>query len=209
MNFALPNFTTVKLDHINVRPEKHGDKSVTAVDVRLVLTGENRKVMGLIDPDLCAALYHDADAEAGQEAIEAVEPSLPNLRFPRIKFPITWEDEIVGARVEIEYGINEQSHIVFTPAKVNEFKLTGEEGGTTKLSFRVQCSALPDGALDKLGEKLGGETKVIVKPPEASRGDVIDGSVAGFEKDYPNAGKQPDATELFAGQGGEPEGVES
>lgn len=204
MNFALPTFTTVKVDHVNVRPEKHGDKSVTAVDVRFVLTGENRKVLALLNPGLCDHLYYDADRESGQEEVEDLEPSVPNLRFPKLKSPFKWEDEITGARVEIDFGLGGESNIVFTPAKVNDFKADCMEGGTTELTFRVQCSVLPDGVLDKLGKLLNCETKITVVPPEAGKGNVIDGSLAAFEKDYPDAPKQPDATDLFVAQGGAP-----
>jgi hypothetical protein len=204
MNFALATFTTVKVDHVNVRPEKHGDKSVTAVDVRFLLTGENRAVLALLDDKLCSTLYWDADAEAGQEALPDVEASLPNLRFARLKGPLKWEEEITSARVEIDFGMGGESNIVLTPAKVNDFKADCQEGGTTELSFRVQCSSLPEGTLDKLGKLLNCETKITVKPPEVSKGAVIDGSVAGFEADYPNMPKKPDATDIFAGQEGQP-----
>lgn len=206
MNFSLPNFTTVKVDHVNVRPEKHGDQSVTAVDVRFVLTGESRPTLALLDPKLCAFLYHDADAAAGQEEIDGVEPSMPNLRFARIKGPLKWDDEIAGARVEVDFGLGGDSNIVLQPAKVNDFKAECMEGGTVELSFRVQCSVLPDGVLDKFGKLLNCETEVTVVPPEAGTGAVIDGSLAAFEKDHPGAASKPaaEAGDIFAQQHGEP-----
>ena len=55
--FQLKTETTVRLMHINVRTEKHGPNDVDAMDVEFAMEGQNTKVLALLHPALCEALY--------------------------------------------------------------------------------------------------------------------------------------------------------
>lgn len=201
MNFTFPTMRTVRLDHINIRNETHGDKPVTAVDLRFIVAGSN-DLLALFAPGLQQALCFNQAAEQGQQDIGDVPTVLPNLRFPKMA-PLVWTDEIATARVEIDYGTGGPSNIILNPCKVNNFKAELKEGGSTEISFRVQTSNVTPEVIGALTGKLKCETQITLTLPEVAKG-TIDGSTAAFQKDYPDAKPtgtgEPDATDLFVAQ---------
>jgi len=71
-----------------------------------------------------------------------------------------------GCRVVIDYGLGDElSNIVLADCKVNQFRVECMEGGTVEITFRVQTSNFPSGALDKLAGKLDQETKITIDGP--------------------------------------------
>jgi len=168
--FTFDTPTPVKLAHLNCREEKHGDESVVAIDLRFVREAGNSQ-LAMLHPDLRGALYATADDE--QPGIDGIDPIATQLRFPQLpQFP--WDLEMTGCEVEVDYGLGGlDSNIQLYDCKVNQFRVECREGGTTLITFRVQTSNFPEGAVDKLLGKLGHETAITLSAPQApAQGDL-------------------------------------
>lgn len=158
MPFAFPTPTTVKLAHINMRLEKHGDDSVTALDLKFIRTAPNSELK-LLHPKLQAMLYWRSKMTNDQRDIEGVEQILPDLRFPELG-TLAWDLEMT-ARITIETGTGS---IVFNPVKVNQFRIDPLQGGSVETTFRVQTSEIPAGALDALSRMLDSDVQITLEP---------------------------------------------
>lgn len=177
--FQLLTPATVKLMHINVRTEKHGPADVDACDLDFVISGENQKVLALLHPKLCAALYFNAEAEAGQEHFETVPEHLPDLRFAKLSEALPWSDEATGVDLTVIYGLGDDaSNIKLEGGKSATKRFEVEQGGTASVAFRYSVAGYPDGVIDKLRKKLKQEVSITMVRPEKLRDDaVIDGTV--------------------------------
>lgn len=164
MTFQFLTPTSVQLDHVNLRAEKHGDESAPAIDIKFTREAGN-DILDLFHPKLRESLYYRAEQTDAQGDIEGVEKVLPNLLFSRLA-PLAWDLEHTGAKVVIDYGLGEDSDITLVDAKVNAFRIAPKEGGTVAVTFRVQTSNIPDGALDKLSGLLQRETQITLTLPE-------------------------------------------
>jgi hypothetical protein len=165
MTFELTTPTTARLAHVNMRTEKHGEDDATAIDLKFTMAAAN-DALAMFHPRLREALYFNRDGEQGQESVEGVPPALPNRLFPSMA-PIAWDTELSGATVIVDYGLGGESNITFGDCRVNAFKLAPIEGGSVEITFRVQTSDIPAGALDKLSGLLNRETQVTVTCPAA------------------------------------------
>ena len=167
--FAFDKPTAVKLAHINCREERHGDESVAAIDLKFVSEAGNSQ-LAMLHPDLRAALYDTDDDE--RPGLDGIEPIATKLRFPAM-LQFAWELEMTGCEVEVDYGLGLESNIVLADCKVNQFRVECRPGGTTLITFRVQTSNFPEGAVDKLLGKLGHETAITLEAPAApAQGDL-------------------------------------
>lgn len=158
MPYAFPTPTTVKLAHINMRLEKHGDESVTALDLKFIRTAANSE-LSMFHPKLQAMLYWRSKATTDQRDIEGVEQILPDLRFPLLG-TLVWDLDFT-ARIAIQTGTGE---LVLNPVKVNAFRIDPLQGGSVEITFRVQGSEYPNGALDALGRMLDGDVQITLEP---------------------------------------------
>lgn len=168
--FAFDTSTFVKLAHLNCREEKHGQESVAAIDIKFVREAGNSQ-LALLHPDLRAALYDRDDDE--KPGLDGIEPIATKLRFPRMP-QFAWDLEMTGCTVEVDFGLGGlDSNIVLSDCKVNQFKVECRPGGTTAITFRVQTSNFPEGAVDKLLSQLGHETAITLEAPSApEQGDL-------------------------------------
>jgi hypothetical protein len=195
--FQLLTPTTVTLKHVNLRPEKHGDESVRAIDVKLSLKQGN-EVLDLFHPKLRERLYwNQKEQEQLQTRMPGVSASLPDLVFPELE-PVKWDLELVGAKVVVDYGLGAEagSNVELHDCKVNGFLFELHQGGTVEVTFRVQTSNFPDGALDKLSKLLEHETAVQVLPAEPLK-PAIDGTEGHPALAKGKGKKAKDATETF------------
>jgi hypothetical protein len=186
MKFEFQTPTSVRLEHLNIRTEKHGEDDVTALDLKLTHESSN-EFLNVFAPGLQKALCYRSTASQAQGSIEGVETLLPDLRFLHLG-PLTWDEEIVGARVVVSWGIT-GSDVVLNACTVDKFRLELFDGGAMETTFRVRTSNIPDGALDRLSKQLGGWVDITLALP-APIAAVPSSAKA------PNG---PDATELFAG----------
>lgn len=165
MTFEFRKPTAVQLQHLNVRTEKHGDDNATALDLKFVRTASN-DILDMLHPKLREAFFYRSDATEAQDEIAGVEKILPNLQFPKLG-TLAWELEHTGCRVVICFGLGGASDIILNDCKVNQFRIDMAEGGSTTLTWRVQTSSIPDGALDKLSKQLQGEIEIMLELPDA------------------------------------------
>ncbi len=148
------------LQHINIRDEKHGEENVLAVDIRF--SGDfDGDILAEFGPALRACLYKKA--EDGDLADQA--STVPTaMRFPKMIQPLKFADEIIGAAVTVVYGIGD---IVLETCNVNNFRVECKEGGTVRVTYRVQGN--PSGEqLAKLSQMLGLIVDVSIAPPMAN-----------------------------------------
>jgi hypothetical protein len=187
MKFEFQTPTSVRLEHLNIRTEKHGEDDVTAIDLKLTHESSN-EFLNVFAPGLQKALCYRSTASQAQGSIAGVEPLLPDLRFPELG-PLTWDDEIVGARVAVAFGLTD---VVLTDCTVDKVRLELLTGGSMATTFRVRTTNIPDGALDRLSRQLQGEVDITLTLPKEP-------SVKAVVTTKTPKPKGPDATELFAG----------
>lgn len=164
MQFTLQR-QACRLAHMNIRSEKHGDETRTAVDLELSLMTSN-EALAMFAPSLRAALYkRAADNSAADLADQMNDPdALTALAFPALG-TLRWDGEIVGADVRLHFGIA-KNDVRFETAKVNKFRLSPANGGSVGIDFRVQSVASPDD-VKRLSTMLEGEITVDLEPPSA------------------------------------------
>jgi len=172
----------VTLTNVNTRKEIHGEQHVQAVDLSMKGDFPN-SFLGMLHPTLCASLYYNAAADAGQAGLEGLDESLPNLRYPKLngqKFSWGGKDKIRGYRLIIDYGLGGPSDIDLDLCDVSGIAFETKEGGTTPMTWKVQ-NAGEHLDVDLCGKLalMGGEkiTIRLIAPTvyQATSGDDDDG----------------------------------
>ena len=121
------------LESVNLRTEKCGPDKVPAADLK-ISAAQSADVLAHFSPTLKSFLFNTEgtlDLAGGMA-----------LRDPHLGYPLSRDEEMTGATVEIGYGPGEP--MAFEGAKVNAFKLTPMEGGSVIVGFRVQCRPTPE-----------------------------------------------------------------
>lgn len=202
--FALPELTAVTVEHINLRDETHGDDKVPAIDIKLSKEMHNA-VLDQFKPGLRRWLYfksaHPRPTKDGQEVLDLGEPNdLPDLRFPELDV-LDWLADQEGCMLTLEYGIGGKSNIRLADCKANKFRLECKQGGTVKVTWRVQRSQPDERAVGKLSSLLKHEVQaMLVMSPdsEAVLAEHDDDGEWPFERSVGAAGGKPlDATDTF------------
>lgn len=189
MKFELKTPTSVKLNSVNVRSEKHGpDSLVPAVDLSFTLETSNN-ILEVFDEDLLKAIYKRASKADGGQGDLAPVSDFPMLRFPKMAMPVKWETELSGYTLTIDYGTGGKSNIVLKTCQINGWQIECSEGGTVSIKFRVQCSdSLDERSLGKLGLLVQHDTQITLVAPEIKQESIDAGKVT------PIKGKKADAT---------------
>ena len=144
--------------HVNGRHEKHGDQDVLAVDMKF--RGDfDGGILAEFAPELRHSLFKK---ESGGDLADQGSDTPTKLRFPNLLQPLKFEDEIVGATVGLEYGLQT---ITFDTANINEFKIECHEGGTVTVTFRVQARPSEE-QLARVFALLDTSVPVTITPPE-------------------------------------------
>lgn len=146
------------LNHVNGRHEKHGEEDVLACDLKF--KGDfDGDILAEFSPTLRSAMYMKKEggdlADQGSDMPTAV-------RFPNLVQPLKFTNELVGATVALDYGLQT---ITFDTANVNEFNVECNEGGTVTVTFRVQVRPSEE-QLAKLFALLDTSVPVTITPPE-------------------------------------------
>jgi hypothetical protein len=147
-----------KVSHLNVREEKHGEESVMAVDVKVVLDLAN-EFLDRLSPGLREALY----APQGTPQLDGVEVPLTVLRFPQLG-DLDWEFLMVKGAFVL-HGAKKADDLLFEGDIKKALKLSCKEGGTVEVTVQVAVLPEPD-ELAKLSTLLGRQVKVSVRPVE-------------------------------------------
>jgi hypothetical protein len=134
--------TTVKLNNVQTRMENHGDDQVLAIDLSVTWNTNNR-ALSAINKQLRGAFFCDLrqQADGVQSEMELPVDELPNVRLPGLDYPVKFDHTQMGARVEVAYGIAEESGVVLQLCKVSKFRITPIEGGSAEVKFAISSSA--------------------------------------------------------------------
>lgn len=144
-----------KLVHLNVREEKHGDDPVPAIDLKISADVPNT-FLSQLHATLKWSLYDKAPT------VDVVDDThMPVLRYKMME-PIRWKGEMKEASIKI-IGAEAAGNIDFIAA-VNMLLLDCLEGGTVRISFRVQ--AVVDAFMvGQLAALLGQDIEITIVPP--------------------------------------------
>lgn len=155
----------VTLLHVNGRHEKHGEDDVLAVDLKF--RGDfDGGILAEFAPELRHSLFKK---ESGGDLADQGTDTPTKLRFPHLVQPLKFGNEVVGARVELEYGLQT---IAFETANINEFKVECHEGGTVTCTFRVQARPTEE-QLARVFALLDTAVPITITPPEVKLADDL------------------------------------
>jgi len=208
--FALLELTTVTVEHINLGDENHGDESVPRIDLKLSKEMHNT-VLDQFKPGLRKLLYFKSGKarDVAQGALELDEPNdMPDLRFPELDV-MKWKADQDSQTLTLEYGIGGASNIRLADCKANNFRLECKEGGTVKVTWRVQRTQPDERAVGKLSSLLKHEVQATMIGSPETTALMEAGGEDGDEA--PSSGKPArklrkvaDATDVFVGTHGNP-----
>lgn len=165
--FSLTKPTFVTLSNLNTRVEKHGDDSVSAIDLTINYDAPNT-ILDDFQPGMLDAFYKAPESgDDSQATMDGFELSAkPLLRFQHLGVQ-KLGTELVGHRFAIEYGIDEDVGIVLPDVGVKKFVLELKEGGTVSMKFLVQTNkGLTEQIIGKLAMLISQEVRVTLTPPE-------------------------------------------
>jgi hypothetical protein len=155
---------SMRLTSVNIRRElagKNPEDGRKASDLALTVKGGN-DLLDKLDVHLRGSFY-----EAGVDKQGALLPNALTARIhPLLKAEgLLYDKQYAGYKVTIEHGGNPESAIVLDDCRVNNFRLTLEEGGTVAIAMRVQYHPTP-GQLDPLADKLQQDVIVTMTAPK-------------------------------------------
>ena len=176
MKFELPNRTTVKLDNVNPRVERHGEEKVPAIDLALTWTTGNR-ALDMLTPKLREFLYFTAPGPVStgkpQGEMDLPVDDLPNIQFAKMAYPVRLDDEFVGWEVRVKWGGNDATDIVLQLCTVKGWKVTPIEGGSCEIKFTVSSSAgIDEHIIGRLGMLQQTEIDVVITAPVVQASEV-------------------------------------
>ena len=131
----------VKILHLNVRSELHGDEERTAVDIKLGFDLPNRNLDAL-GPGLRESLY-EIDPNADPSLLDDAD-HLTHVKFPQLG-TLKWagEYESVGLHLHLGNGRG-KGDLLFVESKLGKLTITAKEGGTCACMARAQVLPTPD-----------------------------------------------------------------
>jgi hypothetical protein len=156
-----------KITAVTPNCELHGESPKPVCYIRFAtdLTGDD---LAMFHPTLRSMLFEKSStpdlADQGSDAPTA-------LRFPFLKTPIHWEQELVGAACVLHYGATEKSHINLPGCIVSKFSLDPKNGGTITLCGTI-ASHPDEKQMGRLGMMVGTEIPLTITPPEPEAEDL-------------------------------------
>ncbi|MFP4902525.1 hypothetical protein ACLFKT_25965, partial [Paraburkholderia sp. BR14261] len=134
----------VKILHINVRTEQHGDEEKTAVDLKLGFDVPNIRLDDLM-PGLQEALYEQSK---DLDLLGPDKSNLTHVRFPRFgsrKSGVAWtgEWESVGLHLHLGNGRG-KGDLDFADSTFGRMTIAPKEGGSVTCVARAQILPTPD-----------------------------------------------------------------
>lgn len=145
MDFRIEPDASIKLEHLNVRSERHGDKDVTAVDLKLEWTTGN-VVLDQLHGALKECLYMH---EVVPSKLPGIETVLSVRIFPQLE-PLHWSGEVASRKLVIRHGIRGDADLILPACLVDRFVIQPLDGGTVCLTFRVRAICEDERILGRL-----------------------------------------------------------
>jgi hypothetical protein len=186
--FQLLTMTEAHVASVTNRVEKHGEDDKPAVSLGLELTLANT-ALDLFDPKIREALYKAAEGQADLPGVEQSTPVLRCNSFERHTLPVSYE----GWTLEVDDGVDDTTPMAFGGVKADKFSVEAKQGGSVVVRLRAGTCDVDAAKLGKLAMHNGQSiwiTLTAPKPGEEPAGDAKP------------KGKQPDATDMFAGGDG-------
>ncbi|MFP3549718.1 hypothetical protein SB861_03250 [Paraburkholderia sp. SIMBA_049] len=131
----------VKILHLNVRTEQHGDEERTAVDIKLGFDVPNTYLESL-GPGLRESLY-EINRQADPSLLDEAD-HLTHVRYPQLgkqKWAGGWE--AVGLHLHLGNGRG-KGDLQFGDTKLDKFLFEPKEGGTCACEARAVVLPTPD-----------------------------------------------------------------
>lgn len=128
------------------------------VDVELNMPSE---LLPMFDPTLRSMLFHKNGAV--QHDLASQTHDAPDVRYPKMKFPLVWESRIEGATFTVHKGLGGVSDLVLGEASIKNFRLTPMEGGTVAVAFNVRAKPAAESAFGRLATMLKSDVSISLE----------------------------------------------
>lgn len=151
----------VRVAHLNLREEMHGEESKQAVDVKLSASVPN-DFLSYLSPTLKWSLYDKAE----QPDLADDGKHMPRLRYPEMA-SIKWGGEMQRADVTF-HGAKEKFDWA-VDAKVGKLVLDCLDGGTVQVTCNVTFYPKPE-QVGALAGILGRDVKVSIEAGDPDAG---------------------------------------
>lgn len=157
MEFTLTKHD-VRIAHLNLREEKHGEDSKQALDVKISGAVPN-DFLSYLHPTLKWSLYDKDD----QPDLVPDEKHLPRLRYASMD-PVKWRGEMIASATFHGLKVKDDLDV---PCTVSKLTLDCLDGGSVQITFT--CSMYPTPShVGALAGLLGKDIKLSVS---AARSD--------------------------------------
>jgi hypothetical protein len=127
----------VRVAHLNVRTEFHGEDEVTMVDLTLIAEVANFE-LDKLSPTLRESLFDGDPDMLGADENPLVHPKNPELGALR------WKAEFDLVVLRLHAGAKAKDDIVFGDAKIKKIGFEPEEGGTCKTVYQIAVQPTED-----------------------------------------------------------------
>lgn len=140
---------------------------IAEVDFDLNLPGD---LLAIFSPTLRSLLFHKNGAVSHDLADQT--HTAPDVRHPKIIYPLRWKEGMEGATVTIHQGLGGKSDLVLPEASIATFFITPNEGGTFSLSFTARAKLDQEKAFGRLAMLLKKDVTISLEPPEPAKNDA-------------------------------------
>jgi hypothetical protein len=132
----------VKIAHINVRTEMHGDEERTALDVKVTADLPNTALDGF-SPSLRASLFSASD---DPDLLGPDDAHLPHLKNPALG-TLQWAGKFSPVAFRLHTGgRSTKNDLAFADITLDKITIRPKEGGTCSFSWRLQVLPSEDEA---------------------------------------------------------------
>ena len=153
---------TMKIAHLNLRTELHGDEEVSAVDIKLSFDVPNH-VLEQLSPGLRDSFFEAPD---DPDLLGPDAQHLTHVKYPKLG-TVKWDGEVSPVGVEIHTGNGKgKGDLIFPDATFGKLTVTFKEGGTCSCTARAQVQPSPD-EVGKLSALLKHEVPVSLDSSQA------------------------------------------
>jgi hypothetical protein len=164
----------VKIKHLNLRTEKHGDQDVAAADFTINLKA-SALLLDTIDKKL-RKVFFEKPAKGEQQALPIDGNNLTALAVPYLREQ-KLDQKFDGYEVEFASLLEQIEPLFFADVKVTLLKATFIEGGSVELALKVSMTIDEEDDAPLLSVWRRGEIKLTLTPPEkqdaSSEGDIL------------------------------------
>jgi hypothetical protein len=154
----------LKIAHINVRSETHGEDEVIAVDLKLSFELPNT-VLDFLSPSLRGSLFdaaNDPDIFTGEDG-----PPLTRVRHPQLG-TLRWSETWRAMRLSLHAGARARDDLAFDAVTFGRLTLRPREGGTVAFLARAQVHPRTETVTAKLVTLLKHEVPATLDASEAT-----------------------------------------